>query len=61
MIDESTNVDNIHIYFKDWLRINKKFIDGTTSNYMMLWQAFMAGWVMGRKMAVDEAMESLKE
>jgi hypothetical protein len=61
MIDESAQVETIHMYYKDWLRINKKYIDGTTSNYMMLWQSFMAGWIIGRKMTVDETMEALKE
>lgn len=61
MIDESAQVDAIHGYFKDWLRLNKKFVDGSTSNYLMLWQSFMAGWVSGRKAALDEQLESLKE
>ena len=49
-----------HQYFKDWISLNRQYIGDKTVDDIVVYQAFLAGWLAGQVAYRDSQMEDLR-
>lgn len=55
--NEIERTNRTYNYFKDWSNLNKSMIGDIPVDNILLYQAFLAGWMMGRKITLEQQLE----